>query len=258
MGCEERSGLAQRGRKPYKARMSHENRPVLAFDTSLNGCAICARSGDKNAVRLFPTEREQAAKLVPLINETLEEAGITYKDLGLIVTTVGPGSFTGLRIGLSTARALGLALNIPVQGVSTLTAMAATCHKSGDKNRSLVILETKRSDFYIQSFLPDLHPLGEASCAPLDDILSRDLNETIFCGDGAERFMEEALLAGRHFEHPDLRTRLLLDPAILLTLGENLFKAADFRAEKPVPVYLRGADVSNPKKPAREIQDSPI
>lgn len=238
--------------------MSQENRPVLAFDTSLNGCAVCVRSGDKTAIRTFPTDREQAARLVPLIAEAMEEAGATFKDLGLIVTTVGPGSFTGLRIGLSTARAYGLALGIPVQGVSTLAAMVATCHKPQDRKRYLVILETKRSDFYVQGFNPDLHPLREAGCATLDDILACNMTDTIFCGDGAERFMEEALLAGHHFENPDLRTRFLLDPAILLEEGKKLFAAAGFRAEKPAPVYLRGADVSISKKPSRVIQDSPL
>lgn len=233
--------------------------PVLAFDTSLNGCAVCVVAGDgRVATRLFPTDREQAAQLVPLINEAMAEAGVTFADLKLIVTAIGPGSFTGLRIGLSTARAFGLALGLPVQGVGTLAAMAATARKIGDTKNMLVLLETKRSDFYVQSFDADGIALDAPICSSLDDILARDLSDVIFCGDALERFVNEAAEKGQDFASADMRAHRLLNPQLLAELGAGLFTQAGGVAQKPEPLYLRGADVSISTKPRREIGDSPL
>ena len=84
-----------------------------------------------------------------LSKKRLAEAQLEYADLDLIVSTIGPGSFTGLRIGLSTARSLALALDKPAVGVNTLDVMAAHY----DTNKPLlVVLETKRKDFYARYY----------------------------------------------------------------------------------------------------------
>ena len=96
-----------------------------------------------------PMTRGHAERLVPLIQETLVQARCDFPDVGLIATSVGPGAFTGLRIGLSTARALGLALNIPVVGVTTLAALAAAYFdKQPEPDDCLILIETKRTDFF--------------------------------------------------------------------------------------------------------------
>jgi tRNA threonylcarbamoyladenosine biosynthesis protein TsaB len=239
--------------------MNMEKFPILAFDTSLNGCAVCVSTGeDASAKRLFPTDREQAAKLVPLINETLSEVGLSYQDLRLIVTTIGPGSFTGLRIGLSTARALGLALNLPVQGVGTLSAMAASARLETDTQNMLVLVETKRSDFYIQSFDALGSPLDEPVCASIDAVLARDLANLTLCGDALNRFLDESLERGHAFEAGNLRHHRLINPESLLKIGADLFQQSGGKADKPEPLYLRGPDVSISTKLRREIGDSPL
>ena len=93
---------------------------ILAFDTAMSGISIGAVNKDgKSAQRVMETARGQAAHLIPLIQETLEEIDVSFQDLDVIGVTRGPGSFTGLRIGLTTARTLGLSLNIPVIGLNT-------------------------------------------------------------------------------------------------------------------------------------------
>lgn len=239
--------------------MTSEKCAVLAFDTSLSGCAVCAfGQNGQVATRLFPTDREQAAKLVPLINEALEEIGVSYQYLNLIVTTIGPGSFTGLRIGLSTARALGLALNLPVQGVNTLSAMAATARQENDRKNSLVLLETKRSDFYAQTFDASGTAIDEPVCASLDAILARNLDNMILCGDALDRFAEDAKAKGQALDGADMRPHRLLNPHTLAEMGASAFQSVGNAAQKPEPLYLRGADVSVSTKPRREIGDSPL
>ncbi len=225
--------------------MSDFEKPVLAFDSSLGGCVVAVLKNGKVHSRVLETEREQAAKLVPLIQEVMKEAGVAFSELGLIVTTIGPGSFTGLRISLSTARAMGLALDIPVQGVSTLEAMA---HSAVPETADcLVVLETKRQDFYVQGFDGKKAPLAEPSCQSPEDVAAMvAAQDYILCGDGLMR-----LNGGQG------RSLRLLDPIALVRIGVDHFCRNGKTAENPTPLYLRGADVSYSTKVQRTIKDMP-
>ncbi len=228
--------------------MSEFSKPVLAFDSALGGCVVAVVNGDRVHSASLETEREQAAKLMPMVQELVSQAGVEFSNIGLIVTSVGPGSFTGLRISLSAARALGLALNVPVQGVSTFEAMARSVVKEAEP--CLVVLETKREDFYVQAFDADKNPEGEAACLSLEVV--REIAATgryILCGDGLERLGIKA---------PFSRMAKMFDPDILAHAGLSLFLKNGGRAERPEPVYLRGADVSMSNKVQREIKDLPI
>jgi tRNA threonylcarbamoyl adenosine modification protein YeaZ len=99
---------------------------ILAFDTSAAHCAAALLRG--NQVLVARTEvmgRGQAERLMPLLQEILEQAGITWSDLDRIGVGVGPGNFTGIRISVATARGLALSLGIPTIGISTLDAIRA-------------------------------------------------------------------------------------------------------------------------------------
>ena len=224
--------------------MSDFSKPVLAFESALAGCVVAVLNGGKAHTRVLETQREQAAKLMPMIQETMDEAKVAFGDLGLIVTTVGPGSFTGLRISLSTARSFGLALDIPVQGMSTFEIMARSAVQ--ESKPCLVILETKRTDFYVQAFDTDKKPLGEAACMEEGELRALiAAHDYILCGDGLGRLGIEG------------RERILLDPEILARAGLARFLENGKKAGKPEPVYLRGADVSMSNKQQRIIGDFP-
>src|ERR1700728_3269122 len=101
---------------------------ILAIDTALDACAACVLDAD--AARLIAQEsqtmkRGHAEALMPLIGRVMKEAGIAFAALDRIAVTTGPGSFTGLRVGLSAARGIALAANKPVVGLTTLAAYAA-------------------------------------------------------------------------------------------------------------------------------------
>lgn len=107
---------------------------ILALDTSLRSISA-AVSLDKGRLveRSFHHERNALQRLLPLVQEVLEESYLTPEDLDLVACTRGPGSFTGLRIGVAAARALGDSLQIPIAPVSTLQALAAqAADGSGD------------------------------------------------------------------------------------------------------------------------------
>ena len=100
---------------------------LLCLDTAMAACSVGVydATGERLLASAYvPMERGHAEALAPMVEQVMREAGLGFGDLGRIAVTVGPGTFTGVRIGLAMARGLGLALGIPVCGIDTLTAIA--------------------------------------------------------------------------------------------------------------------------------------
>ncbi len=230
---------------------------VLALDTAMNGCTagVLDTQSDICVAASEQMNRGHAEKLVPLIQSALTKARFDFPDLGLIATTVGPGAFTGLRIGLSTARALGLALNLPVIGVTTLNVLASAyfaAHQT-DKN-VLVLIETKRTDFYGQLFDAKGSALSEPFALPADTIASAYLDKAvILIGDASARFL--ALLDAQQKNAVEVMDGFEIpDPAFIARIGYALWESGD--TDSPAePLYLRDADVSQSKRVQRTIED---
>lgn len=229
---------------------------VLALDTALNGCVAGVLDTDSGECvsMVEAMARGQAEKLVPLIQATLVKARVDFADIGLIATTVGPGAFTGLRIGLSTARALGLALGIPVVGVTTLAALAAAYLAEHKPERNfLVLIETKRSDFYGQVFSAEGAAVSEPFALPGEVIADTYISEpVVMIGDVNERFVSALTDEKRNMVTP-VGGFEIPDPAFVARIGYALYESGDVDAA-PEPLYLRGADVSVSKKIQRVIE----
>src|SRR5579862_6116166 len=164
---------------------------VLGFDCAGRGCAAAVLAGGRVAASLAETmERGQAERLMPLIAETLKEAGLSPGELDLIAVTTGPGGFTGIRIGLAAARGLALAAGVPAAGVSNFAACAASVPPDSRQGRALVVaIESKREEFYLQVFAADgkageaaqIHPRQLESFLPAGPLL--------LAGDAAARLL---------------------------------------------------------------------
>src|SRR5436305_8407122 len=101
---------------------------ILAIDTALDACAAAVLDTDANRILAHesqPMKRGHAEALMPLIARVMKTSGIAFTSLDRIAVTTGPGSFTGLRVGLSAARGIALAAAKPAAGLTTLTAHAA-------------------------------------------------------------------------------------------------------------------------------------
>ncbi|MEP2761881.1 MAG: tRNA (adenosine(37)-N6)-threonylcarbamoyltransferase complex dimerization subunit type 1 TsaB [Pseudoruegeria sp.] len=121
---------------------------ILAFDTSAPHCAVSLLKNDQIIVsRQENMTKGQAERIMLLIQEVLQEANVGFKDLTTIGVGIGPGNFTGIRISVSAARGLKLALGIPVVGVSTLEAMSY-----GYDGVRVSVMDAKRGNFYVQIF----------------------------------------------------------------------------------------------------------
>ncbi|HKL06468.1 MAG TPA: tRNA (adenosine(37)-N6)-threonylcarbamoyltransferase complex dimerization subunit type 1 TsaB, partial [Roseovarius sp.] len=120
---------------------------VLGFDTSAAHCAAALLCGEQVlAVRAAEMGRGQAEHLMPLLQDILAEAGVTWADLDRIGVGVGPGNFTGIRISVSAARGLALALNIPALGVSGFEAVA-----QANPEPHIAVLPGPRGMCYVQA-----------------------------------------------------------------------------------------------------------
>ncbi|RMI08854.1 tRNA (adenosine(37)-N6)-threonylcarbamoyltransferase complex dimerization subunit type 1 TsaB [Cellulomonas triticagri] len=124
--------------------------PVLALDTSAAAsAAVVDDTGRTLATRSSGETRRHAEALTPLLDAVLAEAGVDRTALTAVVVGTGPAPFTGLRVGLVTARTLGLALGIPVHGVSSLDALAlAAAPEASDGADLLVVTDARRKEVY--------------------------------------------------------------------------------------------------------------
>lgn len=136
---------------------------TLAIDTAAPRLQLALTSPAREPVTLSEEmAKGQAERLFPALAELLAEAGTDYRGLARIAATTGPGSFTGLRIGLSAARGLGLALGVPVLGIPSLTAISLSA-----KGPALVLLDAKRGEAYVQAFSGPGQPASAAALQPM-------------------------------------------------------------------------------------------
>ena len=147
---------------------------ILAIDTALDACAACVL--DTDAARLIAQEsqamkRGHAEALMPLIGRVIREAGIAFAALDRIAVTTGPGSFTGLRVGLSAARGIGLAADKPVVGLSTLTAYAAPVVGQNAAQPVLSAIDARHDQVYFQVVSGDGGSLMRPRVAPIEEAL---------------------------------------------------------------------------------------
>jgi tRNA threonylcarbamoyladenosine biosynthesis protein TsaB len=126
---------------------------ILAIDTALDACA--AGVLDTNVGRLIaresrPMKRGHAEALMPLIARVIDQSGVSFAALDRIAVTTGPGSFTGLRVGLSAARGIALAASKPVVGVTTLTAYAAAVVSESGQHPIITAIDARHDQVYFQ------------------------------------------------------------------------------------------------------------
>ncbi|MEU0266584.1 tRNA (adenosine(37)-N6)-threonylcarbamoyltransferase complex dimerization subunit type 1 TsaB [Nocardioides sp. NPDC006303] len=129
---------------------------LLAFDTATPQVTVALHDGDDVVAEVVSDRTmKHGEQLAPLISDVLAEAGIVRQDLTAIAVGAGPGPFTGLRVGLVTARTLGFALEIPVYAACTLDVLAVEAVASGVGGPFFVATDARRKEVYLASYDPD-------------------------------------------------------------------------------------------------------
>ncbi len=227
---------------------------TLGLDTATSACAVAlwdAASGCTLAVRAEMMQRGLAEKLVPMVQDTMAEAGIGFADLSRIGVTVGPGTFTGLRVGLAAARGFALAANCPLVGVTTLEAAVYGLEADVRAGHTLLAaIESRRDDLFVQPFSADLCPLANPA-----DVLPADLpafavahlptGPLLIVGDAAAR---TAQALGVWHSAVTIRETTGSAEALATARIAAMQDAAGITARVADPFYLRPPDVTLPKQ----------
>ena len=224
------------------ARMHRDGKMnLLAIDSATNACSAALwLRGEPGPRRYAAMRRGHAEALLPMVEAVMSEAGLSFAGLDGIAVTVGPGAFTGLRIGLSAARGLALAADLPLVGVTTLEAIAAAQEAQGLP--ILVVLDSKRSDVYAQLFTVAGDPVGAPAAVMPRDVagLLPHGRKVAVAGDAAEAVLD-ALGAGAAMQRlagPDLP-----DAAVVAAIAvPRLAKAPEAYCDPPNALYLRPPD----------------
>lgn len=201
---------------------------ILAIDTALQAASACVFEAGADAPEASETiamERGHAEALLPLVDRVMARAAGGFPALTRIAVTIGPGSFTGLRIGIAAARAIGIACDVPVVGVVTLAALAAPLILEQKPGLVVAAIDARHGAVYIAAFGQDARAVLAPSLMSIGDavrVLDGRLLRLI--GSGAPMLAIEAAAAGRMVElvgdspAPDIayvaKLGLLADPLI--------------------------------------------
>lgn len=220
------------------------NTSILAMDAAGAACSAALwRDGRVVARRFELMRRGHAERLVPMIEAVMAEGATAYADLDRLAVTLGPGGFTGVRIGLATARGLALACGRPLVGVSNFLVLAAAAEADGPPDGSLVVaIDAKRQDLYVQVFAARLRPRsGPRSILPEQLPGALPPGPLVLVGDGVAQVVPALTAARRSFSRSEAPA--VVDAARLAELVAS-GKPGVAAAGAVEPLYLRPPDVT--------------
>lgn len=228
---------------------------ILAIDTALNACAAAVLdtdSGQLIAQESLAMQRGHAEALMPLIGRVMEASGVSFAALDRIAVTTGPGSFTGLRVGISAARGLALAAERPAVGVTTLSAYAAGIVGRNGDEPILSAIDARHDHIYFQIVAGDGSEFVRPKVAPIDEAITA-------CRIGAPHLVGNAagILADRWPK--DAPAPITVDPQAAPDIAwvAWLGAAADPESAPPRPFYLRPPDAKPAELPVLSQPASP-
>lgn len=228
---------------------------VLALDTSTEQCSVALQVGSKLVSRAAVTPREHSQRILGFVQEVLDEQGVKLEQLDAIVVGHGPGSFTGVRIGVSVAQGLAFSHQLPVIPVSTLTALAQQAIRLYDATQVVSAIDARMQEIYVAPFQQVAGfatPLQQAQMAPLAAISAQswwaqlDATQKVYgAGTGWQAYAEQ--LNALNDVH-------VLDE-VTLPLAQDMLTWAlqhgqQLTAEQLEPLYVRN-EVAWKKLPGR-------
>ena len=167
---------------------------ILCLDTATDICSVAlTRNGEVVACRKNSDGNSHARILLPFVEEVLKEAAVKPQELAAVAVSMGPGSYTGLRIGTSTAKGLCYALDIPLIAVPTLQIIAAGASKDLPDTQDIIfcpMLDARRMEVFTAQYDHNLNPMNDVEAVIVDENTFTKLlenHQTIFCGNGAEK-----------------------------------------------------------------------
>jgi tRNA threonylcarbamoyladenosine biosynthesis protein TsaB len=238
---------------------------ILGFDTSTAATTVCVLRSDGEAFEIEPPVERlfeppgHARELMPGIDRAMREAGVGFGDLDAIAVGIGPGGFTGLRIGIATAHGIAQSARIPLHPVLSLDALAAGMREAAADapaadpgaadpvaadpaaaDALLPLIDARRREVY------GLDPAGRPFVGSIDEAIAKAPAGALAAGDGSIRFREALESAGIRVAPGDSRTHIVKG-LYICRLATTVQPAPP---ESVVPCYLRAPDAKPPSRSA--------
>lgn len=207
---------------------------ILCIEAAISGASVgLVEEGKLLAFRHCADPHENASRLVPMTQEVVDEAGLPWSGIDRVAVSTGPGSFTGIRLGIAAARAIGISLQCPVIGISNFELFSNSIDPAlWAGRRLLVAIDSKRGDFFVQQFNDALQPVGEHEIMKVEGIKS----------------IEAVAITGD--KSPDPVFTDFLDPAkpdVMIVTLARLAETARDNSGYPSPLYLRPPEAKLPE-----------
>jgi tRNA threonylcarbamoyladenosine biosynthesis protein TsaB len=223
---------------------------VLAFDCTVSGLGIAVVRDGARLAGLAEGGRDQAARLLPAIATVLGEAGVGRRELALIAVTIGPGSFTGVRVGLAAARGLAVGLGVPLAGLATTSVLLAQATPHG--RLVVAAIDSRLGDWFcaVADDVGEAAPFVAAAPALAARLAGR---ACLVIGSGAQTLVPQLVAAGVDA----VAEEALPDPVVIARLAADAGAAAwrmrNEREGLPRPLYLRGVSITLPDGARRTV-----
>jgi tRNA threonylcarbamoyl adenosine modification protein YeaZ len=213
---------------------------VLAIDTALAACSAAVLDTEQGGIvasESLPMMRGHAEALMPLLARLMDQAGMGFPDIDRVVVTSGPGSFTGLRVGIAAARGIALAADKPAIGLSTLSAYAAPHMAADDRFPVVAAIDARHEHVYLQVFGPGGRTLTAPRLATLREAV-RAAADAPACIVGSAALAVAAALSPADAAPAAVDARAAPDIAWVARMGAVLPEGQS----PPKPQYLRAPD----------------
>ncbi len=213
---------------------------VLAIDTALAACSAAVLDTEQGGIvasESLPMMRGHAEALMPLLARLMDQAGMGFPDIDRVVVTSGPGSFTGLRVGIAAARGIALAADKPAIGLSTLSAYAAPHMAADDRFPVIAAIDARHEHVYLQVFGPGGRTLTAPRLATLREAV-RAAADAPACIVGSAALAVAAALSPADAAPAAVDARAAPDIAWVARMGAVLPEGQS----PPKPQYLRAPD----------------
>jgi tRNA threonylcarbamoyl adenosine modification protein YeaZ len=213
---------------------------VLALDTALANCSVCLFDAQRDKVVASESAmlgKGHAEALLPMLERVIAKLEGGWNSVERIGVVVGPGSFTGLRVGIAVARAAALATGRPVVGVTTLAALAAPLAGASEDVPIAVAIDARHGNVFFQLFSPEGLPRDEPAALALDEAAQRLGDRPVHLVGSASPALHSVLPQSGRMARP-----IPADAVLDIVYVAKLAAVADPKTSPPDPVYVKSAD----------------
>ncbi|MDP1961027.1 MAG: tRNA (adenosine(37)-N6)-threonylcarbamoyltransferase complex dimerization subunit type 1 TsaB [Reyranella sp.] len=221
---------------------------VLALDCAISGLGVAVVRDGTCLASLREEGRDQAARLLPAVASVLRDAGVGRHELSLIAVTTGPGSFTGVRVGLAAARGLAVGLGVPLAGFSTTSVLVS---QAATRDRLVVAaIDSRLGDWFCAIGAGAAAPFATTAAELADRLRDR---ACVIVGAGIGPLVAQLAVAGVDAE----AEVAFVDPVAVARLGlvqgVDAWRARNESEGLPRPLYLRGVSITLPDGARRTV-----